>query len=206
MVDEPARIRSAERTRSAVLSAAEGLFAARGFAGTSMRDISCASGISQPLIHHHFGSKHDLYLAVRRRGIHDFAEKFPDLARSEDRPLEIRSELTRIFDYLQQNEACLRLIGWARLEGTSPDLPEEAALTRAMVGRIERAQRLGLIRRDVDPVNLSAMLLSFVIYWLENRPHFGQVAAKTVDDRTYLEQAVALLERGLAPRCDEESP
>lgn len=203
MGEEPARIRNAERTRLAVLDAAETLFAARGFAGTSMRDVACASGISQPLIHHHFGSKQDLYMAVRRRGIHDFTERFPDLARGGDRPLDVRSELTRIFEFLLGNQTCLKLVGWARLEGTLPALPEEAELTRSMVGRIELAQRQGLIRRDIDPVNLSAMLLSFVIYWLENRPHFGEVAAGRVDDRAYLEQAIALLERGLAPAPDE---
>jgi hypothetical protein len=118
------------------------------------------------------------------------------------RPLDVRSELTRIFDFLLENQACLRLVGWARLEGNHPALPEEAELTRAMVRRIELAQQQGMIRRDVDPVNLSAMLLSFIIYWLENRPHFGEVAERTVDDRTYLEQAIAVLERGLRPDPD----
>jgi TetR/AcrR family transcriptional regulator len=203
MGEEPARTRNAERTRLAVLVAAETLFSDRGFSGTSMRDISSASGISQPLIHHHFGSKQELYVAVRRRGIHDFAERFPDLAVGGDRPIDVRSELTRIFAFLVENQTCLRLVGWARLEGTHPALPEEADLTRAMVRRIELAQQRGLIRRDIDPVNLSAMLLSFIIYWLENRPHFGEVAAGTVDDRAYLEQAIALLERGLAPAFGE---
>ncbi len=203
MGEEQVRGRNAERTRMAVLEAAEVLFADRGFSGTSMRDISCASGISQPLIHHHFGCKQDLYIAVRRWGIHKFAERFPDLAGEGDHPLDVRSELTRIFDYLMENQACVKLIGWARLEGNHPALPEEAELTRAMVKRIERAQQRDLIRRDLDPVNLSAMLLSFVIYWLENRLHFGEVAAGKVDDRAYLEQAIALLERGLAPAIGE---
>ena len=202
-MEEPARSRNPERTRQVVLEAAESLFSERGFAGTSMRDIAGVSGISQPLIHHHFGCKQELYVAVRRRGIHDFAERFPDLAIGGDQPLDVRSELTRIFDYLLENQVCLRLIGWARLEGMQPTLPEEAELTRSMVRRIERAQQLGLIRRDIEPVNLSAMLLSFIIYWLENRPHFGQVAAGTVDDRAYLEQAISLLERGLSPSSVE---
>ena len=199
MGDESARCRNPERTRQVVLDAAEALFSERGFAGTSMRDISGASGISLPLIHHHFGCKKELYLEVRRRGILDFAERFPDLATGGGRPLDVRSELTRFFDYLLENQICMRLVGWARLEGTEPSFPEKAELTRAMVRRIERAQELGLIRRDIAPVNLSAMLLSFVIYWIENRPHFGEVAEGTVDDRAYLEQAIAVLERGLSP-------
>jgi TetR/AcrR family transcriptional regulator len=199
MGDEAVRVRNPEGTRLAVLDAAERLFSERGFSGTSMRDIACASGVSQPLIHHHYGGKQNLYLAVRRRGIHAFATKFPDLAGDSDRPMDVRSELTRIFEFLCQNGSVLRLIGWARLEGTHPSLPEEAELTRAMVRRIELARDLGLVRRDVEPIHLSAMLLSLVIYWIENRSHFAEVASKGLDDEGYLQQAIALLEQGVAP-------
>ncbi len=53
------RVRDSEATQAAVLRAAEVLFAENGFAATSIRDISQASGVSHPLILHHFGSKSD---------------------------------------------------------------------------------------------------------------------------------------------------
>jgi len=49
-----------KKTYLTVFQAAERIFAKQGFAGTSMRNISRASGVSQPLIHHHFKTKRAL--------------------------------------------------------------------------------------------------------------------------------------------------
>jgi AcrR family transcriptional regulator len=56
--------RDAEGTKSRVLKSAEQLFAGRGFSGTSLAEISRASGISQGLILYHFKSKQQLYRQV----------------------------------------------------------------------------------------------------------------------------------------------
>ena len=56
-----------DATRAAILDAAERLFAQRGFAGTSMRALADAADTSQPLLHHHFGTKRGLYAAVKDR-------------------------------------------------------------------------------------------------------------------------------------------
>lgn len=71
------RIRDPEAVRTAVLDAALELFAKHGFADTSLRDISRQSGVSHPLILHHFGSKEDLYTAVKRRVVEGYAQRFP---------------------------------------------------------------------------------------------------------------------------------
>src|SRR5690606_32716890 len=59
-------------TRTQILNAAEAAFAERGFAGTSMREVSAAAGTSQALLHHHFGTKAGLYDAVKLR----FTERY----------------------------------------------------------------------------------------------------------------------------------
>ena len=51
-------------TREAILDAAEELFAERGFAGTSVRDIVRASGTSPPSLYHFFGSKENLLVEL----------------------------------------------------------------------------------------------------------------------------------------------
>lgn len=47
-------------TREALLRAAAGLFAERGFRGTSVEEIGAACGVSGPAVYKHFASKHDL--------------------------------------------------------------------------------------------------------------------------------------------------
>src|SRR4029079_2608450 len=105
MADE--RVRDPESTRNAVLTAAERLFAECGFAATSMRDISNASGVSHPLIHHHFGSKEDLYRAVKQRLVEGYAKRFPNATKAVNRPLNIAAEMRRIIAYIRSNTVLL---------------------------------------------------------------------------------------------------
>lgn len=51
-------------TRAAILAAARELFAAHGFAGTSVRAVASAAGVDAALVHHYFGTKDDLFLAA----------------------------------------------------------------------------------------------------------------------------------------------
>lgn len=51
-------------TREAILDAAERLFAERGFAGTSVRDIVRDSHSSPPSLYHFFGSKENLLVEL----------------------------------------------------------------------------------------------------------------------------------------------
>jgi AcrR family transcriptional regulator len=51
-------------TRDRILASAEKLFARRGFAGTSIRDITDAVGIKPPALYNHFPNKEDLYAEV----------------------------------------------------------------------------------------------------------------------------------------------
>lgn len=193
------RNRDAESTRSAVLTAAERLFAEQGFAATSMRDISEASGVSHPLIHHHFGSKSDLYAAVKRRLVEDYARRFPNAAKAANRPLNIRPEMRRIMKYIGGNPMLLRLVARTHLDGDNQVWPGEPAVLDMLRHRIAISQKRKLIRDDVSPEHLSIMVLGLVYFWLQGREHFVQRLGNSISDEGYLQQAIAVLERGVAP-------
>jgi AcrR family transcriptional regulator len=61
--------RKGERTAERILDAAESLFASRGYAGTTLRDVAGAVGLRTPSLYNHFASKDALYEAVLARGI-----------------------------------------------------------------------------------------------------------------------------------------
>ncbi|OZB93513.1 TetR/AcrR family transcriptional regulator [Paenibacillus sp. XY044] len=52
----------AEQTKQTIVEGAKALFAAKGYAATSMMDICEATGCSKGSIYHHFQSKEDLFL------------------------------------------------------------------------------------------------------------------------------------------------
>lgn len=198
MLEEGHRIRDPEATRGAVLAAAERLFAERGFANTSLRDISAASGVSHPLIHHHFGSKEELYQSVKRRLVEDYARRFPQAARAVNRPLNIGAEMRRLMAYVGENPVLLRLCAWTRLEGDRQVWPGEPDMFETIRRRIEVSQRRKLIREDLDPAYLAIVLCGLVFFWLENREHFGHRFGSELNDKDYLRQAAEILERGIS--------
>jgi TetR/AcrR family transcriptional regulator len=196
---DPTRVRNPERTRRAVLDAAERLFAERGYDGVSMRDIGEASGVSQPLIHHHFGCKDALYGAVLRRSADDYAARFPEVAHVADEPADLRGEMSRLFKYMCENESMRRIVGWCRLEGKQGMLTACQELRRALVQRIAEAQRRQLVRADIDPATIAVILEAVLISWFENREINEPLYADGLNDEAFLEQAIAVLERGFAP-------
>jgi TetR/AcrR family transcriptional regulator len=198
MTGDGHRARDPESTRTAVVNAAEQLFAEKGFAATSMRDISATSGVSHPLIHHHFGAKENLYAAVKRRLVEGYARRFPVAARAVNRPLSVKAEMRRLMTYLRENDVMFRLCGWMRLEGDIQSWPGEPDLLDTLRMRVEVGQRRGRIRDDLDPSTLSLMIFGLVFFWVENRAHFTQRFQGTIDDESFLRQAIALVERGVA--------
>lgn len=61
--------RKGDRTAQQILDAAEDLFAERGFAGTTLRDVATRVGIQIPSLYNHFENKEALYAAVLERGL-----------------------------------------------------------------------------------------------------------------------------------------
>ena len=63
----PEKLRDAERSRGAILDAAERLFAERGFDAASLNEIGAAAGLSRGTPSYFFGAKEQLYVAVLER-------------------------------------------------------------------------------------------------------------------------------------------
>lgn len=66
---DPAEPEALPDTKERLLDAAEALFAARGFEGTSLRAVTQAAGTSVSAANYHFGSKEALLRATLRRRV-----------------------------------------------------------------------------------------------------------------------------------------
>lgn len=62
-------------TKDRILDAAEWLFAERGFAETSLRNITSRAGVNLASVNYHFGSKKSLIQAVFDRFLREFCDK-----------------------------------------------------------------------------------------------------------------------------------
>ncbi|HID77877.1 MAG TPA: TetR/AcrR family transcriptional regulator [Planctomycetaceae bacterium] len=205
------RTRDAAAAKAAILRAAEALFAERGFAATSIRDVAEASGTSKALIHHHFGSKDELYLAVKRAVIERHAEvQRPQLERGTD-PLEfVAGGIRTLFELYRSDPSLVRLGAWAQLDGTGAEWPGDEELWGAIVDRMREAQEAGVIRADIDATLLITMGFAMVHHWCQFRAwrkhvleYFPEQDEEALDDR-YLEAVLAVFIRGITPAGQSE--
>jgi AcrR family transcriptional regulator len=83
----PVRQESARRTRQAVVRAAHELFAASGYAGTSLSEIAAAAGVARPTAFAAFGSKPALLREVLDQALAGDDEPVPVAQRPWFRPV-----------------------------------------------------------------------------------------------------------------------
>lgn len=62
-------------TRQRILGAAEELFAERGFAGASLRQVTAAANVNLAAVNYHFGSKDNLIEEVFRRRLDELSQR-----------------------------------------------------------------------------------------------------------------------------------
>lgn len=197
-----ARSRDSEATRSTTLGAAQRLFSTKGFAGTTMREIASASGISQPLIHYHFGSKEGLYSAVKERLMRAALYSIlPVFTEARDTSVSPSILIRAFYGFLSNNEDLMRLIAWDHLEGKYTPWPGEAELTRLVAERIRPLLADHPAGKDFDPFLSTIMMGALVLYWSQYSRYYGgyfNVPLPTATDR-YLDQIAGLFFPETAP-------
>jgi len=137
--------RSGALTRVAVLDAAERLFAARGYRGTSLEEIGREAGLSRGTPGYFFGSKQRLYGEVLDRILSRAQATLANAStRTQDPSMpvpELLEELVGAYlGVLTTEPTLVRLIQWETLEGQGQILGAIGAQAQAFV---ELIQRLG---------------------------------------------------------------
>ena len=162
--------RDAARSRTAILDAAERLFAERGFGGVSLGEVGAAAGLSRATPSYFFGSKEGLYRAVLERVFADrnaavraaFAPVV-DWSRGDGGADALRDALTEAIGgylaFLLERPAFVRLLQWEGLAG-GEQLAAAPRDSRAIAEALE-AVRKRLPRFDVDDALLLVVSLTF---------------------------------------------
>lgn len=105
-------------TRIHILEKAAPLFAAQGYNGVSMRDLSKAVGLSAAALYHHFPDKHTLYLEVMKHAFVDRATVITNSVTTTGTSMEQLEEVIRVFTSMINNNQNFRaLVMWELLDG-----------------------------------------------------------------------------------------
>jgi TetR/AcrR family transcriptional regulator len=186
--------------RNAIMEAAITQFAEHGFHGTTMRDIAERAGVSQGLLHHHFGNKEGLWRIAGRHLSDDFMAYVADVLKPEASAAEaIPGAMRTYLRYWREHPEAFRFNLWRLLEGPAGEreLRSETLNTRA-VPLMQRGQAEGFIRDDI-PAGLAQ-------FWLHSQIEIRDALAVTGDelpsDEVFLKVVLNLVRaRAPAPRA-----
>lgn len=191
--------------RNAILEAAIGLFAERGFHGTTMRDIAQRADVSQGLLHHHFGNKEGLWRIAGQHLSEAFGTYVADVLQGDAAaPDAVHRAMATYLSYWRQHPAAFRFNLWRLLEGPPGERETRSrTLTERTVPLFQRAQEAGQVRNDM-PAGLAMIITGALVqFWLHSRIEIQDALAVTGDalpsDEAFLEMVFGLV-RGPAQK------
>jgi TetR/AcrR family transcriptional regulator len=167
--------RDPERTRNAILAAAQAEFAAHGLSGARVDAIARRARANKRMIYHYFGSKAELYLAALERVYEDLrgTERTLDLARLPPETA-IRRLVEFTFDYSRAHPEMISLINNENLHRArhlrrSTKVRELHSPFVQMLGEIlERGVEAGVFRRGLNPIELYITIAALSYFYLSN--------------------------------------
>ena len=170
--------------RNAIMEAAITQFAERGFHGTTMRDIAERAGVSQGLLHHHFGNKEGLWRTAGRHLSDDFMAYVADVLKPDEPAAEaIPNAMRTYLRYWREHPEAFRFNLWRLLEGPAGEreLRSEMLNTRS-VPLMQRGQDEGFIRDDI-PAGLALIITGALVqFWLHSQIEIRDALAVTGDE------------------------
>lgn len=166
-------------TAEAILDAAEQLFAAQGFAATTIKQIGKAAGLNPALIYYYFGSKEELYRALLRRLFSVItARGTAGLAESPTPEAAVRALMGVQSSVLSERPSIARLMARELADYGAAHAQEGMAQLAAtafarLLAFIEHGQRAGVFRADMDPGFAAISVVSLIPYFHIFKPAVG---------------------------------
>jgi len=171
-----------DRTRRALLDAADATFGSRGWADTRMEDIAAAAGVSAATAYNHFPSKHVLVGCVYGPLVRPLmSEAEHDIAIG--RPVvDALTDQIRALARISQRYRKLTAAFWSAVEEYTikvsgpPDPTDDvdprmlAPVPEPLRKLIERGQRTGELRPFPSALDASGMVVNLLLLRSINRP------------------------------------
>jgi TetR/AcrR family transcriptional regulator len=177
LANSPDKARNPERSRAAILDAAERLFAELGYDATSLTRVGAAAGVSRGTPGYFFRSKAELYQAVLERSFAEVSDavragRARALASNESADTILAGAVSDYFDFLAARPNFVRLIEREALNGGR--MPEGVShISAGQEALAAISAELGL--DDAESGEAAQLLLSIIsLCW------FPMIHARTV--------------------------
>lgn len=144
---------------AAILQAAMGLFAERGVAAVSVRDVAAAAGVSSSLVTHHYATKRGLKDAADARALAALDDVFELGAGEDTAEGALASMQTSLASQLQQVPLLMPYLRRLLIDGGPAADVLFGRLLESTRHALGQWQQAGIMRRGADDDVLTAMVL-----------------------------------------------
>ena len=197
----PAGISALDR----IFSAAEQLFAERGFDSVSINDVAREAGVCKANVFHHFASKQALYESVLTRSCEALGEEIERrLSAEADPALQVPHFLVWYRDYLRAHPSMARLLfrevtGNPDLAESGPVFPVLSRLFDNVVAHVREARGAGVFRADANPAVVASLMLGVTLFNSQTEHLRAHMASwSDVSDESYVASLTDVLMRGVS--------
>jgi AcrR family transcriptional regulator len=187
--------RNAEATRAKILKAALSEFSERGLPAASTDDIAERCGVNKRMIYYYFGSKEGLYLAALELVFENLVGREREMQIEHlEPPAAIEAMINLKIDYYLENPHFISFLSMenfykARHLRKSKKLKTfRTPLTDVITRILERGQRSGHFRKDVEPVDFYVSMCALCIMYFSNQYTFGAIFARDMMTPTNIER------------------
>lgn len=184
-----------EETRATLLETARSVFSERGYADTSMDDLTAQAGLTRGALYHHFGDKKGLLAAVVSQIDDEMDSRLQAISDSASDPWEGFCQRCRAWLEMVLESEYQRIVlrdANAVLGGASPE--SQRHCVESMQRLIRNLIQQGLID-DADPQALASLIygsLAQAAIWIADGDDGGKRLAHSIT-------ALNMLLRGLHP-------
>lgn len=151
------------RTRAQILEAAAEIFAARGYRGTSVKDVAERAGMTKGAVYFHFPSKESLAVAVVEEHYRRWPVAMEEIRAQGFSPLATVEEMLTRAARAFRDEPVMQ--AGARLQNERAFIDAELPLpyvdwTQLLQALLQDAREVGQLRADVEPESAARALVA----------------------------------------------
>jgi AcrR family transcriptional regulator len=193
-----------EKTRQFIIETAALIFNKKGYAGTSMSDLTAATGLTKGSIYGNFKDKTDVAVHAFQHNIDLIFDFFSKELKSADSTLDKLLAYPRgfrkIYPMILSYGGCPILNTGVEADDTHAVLRKMAAgvlagWKQSIVALIEKGRSEGIFRSDVDAGNTAEVLIALI--------EGGSVLAKVTGETTYMLNAIDAAETKIIKLCTD---
>lgn len=193
--------------REKLLAAGTRLFAERGFAAVSIRELSQAAQVNSSLISYYFGGKEGLYAAVLKKQFAPVDLLIDSVRQHRLSPAErIKAYAQGVFSVHRQNPYLIRFL-YSEFANPTPAFAtiqqEVQKIYEFMRRTIDEGMACGQFRADINPAYAVLAIAGMMNFYYLSRPiRQGFLPVAAGDDAPYFADALKIYLNGVMQHGD----